>query len=334
MSATNSRAELEGRLEDRIRASLADLRPGDAAPERLRARIEQLPERFGRPGIVGRIVAMRRSLVALAVVAAVATVAALAVSLTPLRPLTPGGNAPNPTFDPSVEGPGLLHDPIPTMLIVQVVSIVAALVFVVGWTSARAFRSRRGIAAGLVAVGLAGGSILLAVQALTVTGGFGPALGYDASASPPPGSDGPRVYYSTAEPGQPTIAFFEVWNFGALPIQLDGMVVDDIFSGAIGPRFTALALATVPNEYPNSLDKLQPFTAQLIPPQSSVVIYLVGRAGACAFGPGYAPDVSEAPGFSVLTRDVRLGYSVFGLASTTVVEMPMQLVEPAAVRCP
>lgn len=322
-------------IESRLRAALGDLRPSAEAPEDLRSRVGALPEQIGNRSIIDRIAAARRPLLATAAFVAIASIAALAISFTPLGRLPPGTNAPDSTgFDPTVEGPGLLLDPVPTLLIVQIVATVAAVVFGVRFGTGKGFRSRRGRAFGLVVVAVAGTSIMFAVQSqFSLTGASGTALGYDANVVPPPGANGPRVYYSTAEPGKPTIAFFEFWNFGALPVRLEGLVTD-MNPDSLGSQWVALALPTVANEFPNSLDKLQSFTPQLIPPQSSVTIYLVGRAGECAFGPGYQPGVSDATSFSSFPRDVRLGYSIFGLSSTTVVEMPMQLVEPAAVHCP
>jgi hypothetical protein len=178
------------------------------------------------------------------------------------------------------------------------------------------------------------GTTVLSLQApFTVTGGYGPTLGYDASANPPIGSNGPTVYYSTAAPGKPTIVFFDLWNLGPMPVRLDGLVAD-LTEGFDGAGVIALALPADPNAFRNRLDQLVPFTPSVVAPNEWVRIFLVGRAGSCAFGPGYQPGVSDSTAYASRVRTVRLGYSILGLSSTTDVEMPMQLVEPAAVHCP
>jgi hypothetical protein len=332
-------------IEIRLRAALEDLRPPDGAPATLRARVDAVPEHGRRLGRGARLRAFATSTSAVAAVVGVAAIAILAASFSQVVLHTlpgvdvPGGGPTAVAFDPSIEGPGLLRHPIWTLLIAQAV-LVAATALVVGRTATRwrtpgAVRTRRAWTAPIVVGIVATGAIALSFQTpLTVTGSSGPVLGYDVNLSSPPGSNGPSVYYSTAVPGGPTIALFEVWNFGVLPVQLDGLVTD-LPAGERGPSWIALALPTIPDTFPNRLDQLRPFAPITLAPNTSVPIYLVGRAGICAYGPGFQPGASAVvTGYSSPSRDLRLGYSILGLSSVTTVQMPMQLVEPDAAHCP
>jgi hypothetical protein len=273
----------------------------------------------------------------LAVVAlAVAAFAIVVLSLRQVAapPSNGGVNAPPAGFDPTLAGPGLLFGPIPTLQVVQVLAVVVALAFAYRWRSIGGFDSWRDMGRGLGLIVLVAAPTALAMQpTLLVEGGYGTALGYGQPISGPPGSDVPQVSYESADPGAPMIAFFEVMNAGPLPITVNGMV--SIGSPGSSGRWIALALPSDPNSYPNPVDQLRTFTRQVVAPGDSVTLYLVGKAGACAYGPGYDIESSvDATSFAAFTRNVELGYSVLGLSSTTTVEMPMQLIEPAAAHCP
>jgi hypothetical protein len=75
------------------------------------------------------------------------------------------------------------------------------------------------------------------------------------------------------------------------------------------------------------------FQPKVIQPGAYIDVYLVRRAGACAFGPGFALNNPEVQGFATRDRVVHFAYSVFGLWSTAPFELPANLVEPYG-RCP
>jgi hypothetical protein len=321
-------------VEGRLKAALADLRPVDGAPASLRWRVDAIPDRIDD---VGRLSRLRRAFstpAAFATLLALAAIAIVAVSFRPniVPPLS--GGAPEPSFDPALEGPGLLYGQIPTMQVVQVLAVVVALALAYRWRSFGGFASWRDMGRGLGLIVLVTAPTALALQpGLIAEGAYGTALGYGQPFTGPFGSSLPTVYYETAEPGAPMIAFMELENVGPLPITLNGLV-SPVPPGSSGPAWIALALPSVANTFPNTVEQLRPFTVQVMGPGEFVTLYLVGRAGSCAFGPGFEPGGS--PGvttFAELARDVEIGYSVLGLASKTTIEMPMEFVEPTG-RCP
>lgn len=335
-----------GTLEARFRAALAELRPMAGAPATLRGRIDVLPDVLGEQGLALRLLRSVASPLAVTAILGVISLGALVLFGRPVTgPATTGGVNPTPAiFDPTVVGPGLLHAPIPTL------PIAAGLVVVLGlalarrwnWRSIVAFETFRDMGRGLVLIAMVAGPSWLALHGtLAYLGGSeGAASGYGLPVHPPLGLDGPDVYYETAAPGGPIIAFFDVTNVSPLPVTFEGLV-DEGFVSLITttgeehtPSWTSLALASVPNVFPNTGEQLRPFTPTTLPPNAQVTVYLVGRAGACAFGPGFDAQASVNGGFVSMSREIKLGYSVLGLSSTTTVEMPMQLVEPAAEHCP
>jgi hypothetical protein len=324
-------------IEARLRAALVDLRPANGAPAALRARVDATPDRIGSRGLAARVrsLAAMPAFVAVVVVAAAIVIAAVSLEHA-VAPDNIGGAGSQPvTFDPALEGPGIVHDPIPTLWIVEALVVLLALGLARRWRSRVGFDSGRDMARGLALIVLvaASASIAITTPLKDWGGSIGTALGYGLQVYPPPDTDAPEVYYESAKPGEPMIAFFDVTNTSALPITLEGIVMSDSRSNA-GPRWTALALASDPNTFPNPPDKLRVFTPQVIAPNDRITLYLVGKAGPCAFGPGYTVDTVGVTGYASMSRDLQLDYSILGLSATSTFTMPLQLVEPAASRCP
>src|SRR5256885_2252501 len=99
--------EQSSALELRLRQTFVDLRPPDGAPDALRGRVAAVPEPAARAGWRTPARALARAMAVAAVVAVVVGVVALRPTPVPLTPGGPG-TAPNATFDPMIEGPGIL----------------------------------------------------------------------------------------------------------------------------------------------------------------------------------------------------------------------------------
>jgi hypothetical protein len=318
-------------MELRLRQTLFDLRPPDGAPDALRSRVAAIPDTAARAW-------WRMPARALAGAIAVAAVVAVVVGVVALRPtplpVTPGGTgtAPPATFDPMIEGPGILLSSVRTLLLVPIV--LAAVVAVLGLRWALRRRGQAlAIRVAIVAV-LAGGIGSLALQpGFEMGSSWGPMLGYDVQVEPPPGADYPTVWYETAEPGGPLVLVVTVRNPGPLPIRLDGLVEKQTAATPLIQRWTALWLGTDPNSMGNRFDQLVSFTPTVVEPQQELQVYLVGRAGLCAFGPGYTL-ASPVMGHTSRGRELEFAYSVLGLGSSAPFELPMSLVEPYRENCP
>lgn len=78
------------------------------------------------------------------------------------------------------------------------------------------------------------------------------------------------------------------------------------------------------------VEEATPFRPVDVPPDGRVLLYVVGRAGDCAFGPSFRVDDSHAYASS---RKVRVAYSVLGLSSVGEVELPVTLAQPQSEDC-
>lgn len=314
--------------ELRLRAALLDLRPPDGPPSTLGARVDAIPDRIARPGSWARIAAL---VSAPAAIALVVSVAAIGLAINLARVMTPGDGGPGTgldSFDPVAAGTGLVRIAIPALQVVAALSMLAAILLVRRWRSIGGFDTWRDMGRGLalIVLVLIPGWLLVRPPLRDYGGSLGGGLGLGASAHPPFGSQSPEVRYVTAERGTPFIAFFDVTNGSALPVTLEGLVVEADAAG-LGPRWTSLALASVPNAFPNSFEQLRPFTPQVIAPNDRITLYLVGRAGSCAFGSGFTIDTPVESG-ETLDRTLQLSYSVLGLASTSTFTIPFEIVQP------
>jgi len=318
-------------MELRLRQTLVGLRPPDGAPDALRARVATVPDTAARAWWRTPARALTGAVALAAVVAVV--VGAVAVQPTPL-PVTPGGPgaAPPIPFDPMIEGPGILRYSVWTLVLVPLV--VAAVVGVLGLRWAL---RRRGQALAIrlaIAAVVAGGIASPALQpGFEMGSAWGPMLGYDLQVEPPPGADYPTVWYETAEPGGPLVLVLTVRNPGPLPIRLDGLVETQTAATPLIQRWTALWLGTDPNSFGNRFDQLVSFTPTVVEPHQELQVYLVGRAGLCAFGPAYTL-ASPVTGHTSRGREIEFAYSVLGLGSSAPLELPMSLVEPYRENCP
>jgi hypothetical protein len=318
-------------LEVRLRSTLVELRPPHGAPHLLRARVAVIPETQARTWWRTPARVFARAVALAALVAVVIALSALRPTLGPVAPGGPGA-APPAAFDPMIEGPGILRYEVRTLVLVPLVAALG-----VALVGGRWALRRRGqalvIRVAIVAV-LAGAIASPALQpGFEMGSAYGPMVGYDLHADPPPGADYPTVWYETAEPGGPLALVLTVRNPGPLPIRLDGLVETQTAATPLIQRWTALWLGTDRNTIGNPLDELVPFTPTTVEPQQELQVYLVGRAGLCAFGPGYTL-ASPLTGHSSRGRTIEFAYSVLGLGSTAPFELPMSLVEPYRENCP
>jgi hypothetical protein len=141
----------------------------------------------------------------------------------------------------------------------------------------------------------------------------------------------PGVWYVTAEPGGPVVLAFDVGNPGPLPIRLLGVVERQDPEGSF-LRWTAVWLHEDADGGMPAVEEAAPFRPLEVPPDGHVVLYLVGRAGACAFGPSFRLEDADTGTF-VTSRHVRIAYAVLGLSSVGEVELPVTLAQPQSEEC-
>ncbi|MDQ3492706.1 MAG: hypothetical protein M3452_05545, partial [Chloroflexota bacterium] len=158
---------------------------------------------------------------------------------------------------------------------------------------------------------------------------WGPHLGLDVRAEAPPASDGADVWYVTAEPDGPVVLAFDVRNPGPLPIRLLGVVEGQEPSRGF-VRWTAVWLYENEDGGFPGVEEATPFRPIEVPPDGRVLLYVVGRAADCAFGPSFRVDDRHAYASS---RHVRVAYDVLGLSSVGQVELPLTLAQPYSEEC-
>jgi hypothetical protein len=336
MTSTSS----DGQLEAKLVAVLRALRPVDGAPARLRSRVEAIPELHSPERLMGRFLRGSPAALTVAALVGIAAIVLLIVGLRAdlLEPAINGG--PQPTrvpFDPIVEGPGVLHDVSRTLLLVPGAVLLIALALAAGLLYAH-----RGIRGWLDVLGLAVlGLVVAGAIALAMHPGFeyrggslAPVLGYGVQADPPRGGDGAPVFYETVNPGDPVIVLVTITNPGPLPIELDGIVTDPAVEGSNLPRWTAMTTTRDPNTIPNRLDDLDTFRPKVVEPNGYLDVYLVSKAGPCAFGPSFTLAGAADLAMIIRSREVFFGYSVLGLSSSAPYELQVNLAEPQKVGCP
>lgn len=330
--------ETLGERGDRaLRAVLADQRPAGAAPAELRDRVLRIPAE-SRPG--GRLEPFRAPASAagrLAVLAAAAVLTIAVVATLASRPMVPGpGTSPPPggtaqAFDPSIEGMGIATAVVDTLSLVPwIVGVLGGVVL--GGLAIRSERRGRIGVLGLAIVVMAGALWLSSVRGFEMGYGWGPSSGLDVRADAPPGSNGPDVLYVTAEPGGHFVVTLVVRNPGPLPIRVGGLV-EDLAEGVLAPRWTALWLYTDAAGGIPGREAASPFSPVEVAPDGYVVLYAVGQASRCAFGPSFA--LADLENVGLVSRDnPRLAYSVLGLSAASEIELPFVIAEPYQPNCP
>jgi len=328
-------------FEGALRGMLEERRPGNGAPAELRDRVARIPEEV-RPGAAhGSIRPMASIAGSLAGLAAAAAIALLVFGALGSRPVVPDvGSAPAPdapvaTFDPAIDGPGMVpfsdaHYP-PQLeslasgpwAVAAIGGVLLALVAITGG------RLRRLAALAGVLVLTVGASGLSSHPGFEMGSSVGPRLGLEVRGEATRMSDRPDEWYVIAGPGEPISVAFEVRNPGPLPIRLLGVVQSGPDTGF--RRWTAVWLDEDSDGGLPGVQEATLFRPVDVQPDGSVVLYLVGRAGECAFGPDFRPDNDHTT--FVPRRDVQIAYAVLGLSSVSEVELPVRLVEPQREEC-
>jgi hypothetical protein len=331
-------------LERMLGSALREQRPIGGAPPALRSRVDSIPEAFPSEWLVVRV--LKRHTVTIAgagLAAAAVVVSAVGFSRAPVIGLPSGGVAAQPTgFDPAIEGVGLLTGVVPSLAYVG--WAVAALAAIVAFRELFSVRSgtTRGrvlIVLGVVIAGLASGMARLDGWGWLSRGSTAAVLlGYDLEAPPSVFDLGGDVYYETAAPGEPTASMFSVRNTSILPVRIEGIVVPEGYASLAGAHWTAVWLA--PSDAWDEivgLDRVRPFEPTTIAPGEELQIYLIGRAGPCAYGPSFDPTDEADPdyaGASQLGPFVTVAHSVLGLTSTVAINTETTFVEPTRNACP
>ncbi len=318
------------RLERTLRELLGAGDPGPASPQ-LRERVDGIPD-TAPTRVRPRILSALGGLAGLAAAAAI-LLAVLGrptgVRVPPAGGVLRPGAAQNATFDPRLIGPGMVGAGVPTEWVVALLMLAGVAVVAFGVR----LGARRGFVP-IVVVAIAG---LGAVQTLTVDVGPGPvtssrALGM-TFVSPAAGSSAKDVGYITAAPGEPFTILVSISNDGSMPIRLLGLHDPATADLVMVPRITAVWRDTAPNGGTQDMDMAVPLTPIDIAPHEFVVLYLVGRAGQCAFGPTYDPSLASTVGYGGL-GDLQVVYSVYGMPRTMLLRWPYEILEPQPSPCP
>lgn len=324
-------------LESRLRAALADASPIGGAPAALRSRVDAIPHTAPHRSLVRR---MWTATIANLTVAGATGVAALALLAVVARPavLTSAGSgaSPGPTFDPA-SMPGLVTSIIPTLQFVPLVSIAFSFFAAANalarlrWRRTRSSLAQLGLFA---ALGVGSLGLMVHPGPSWQGGTYGPVLGFKIESGPAPGSDAETAFYETTNPGDPVMIVITATNPGPLPIRLEGLY------GSVEPearftRWVGIARDLDPGDsLPTNVDQLRQFEPVDIAPGERVDLYMVGRAGACAYGPGFTLDAPDVSSYINVGGSVGLVYSVFGLVWISPFELPMTIVEPLRADCP
>lgn len=316
--------EDELRLERHLRELLRDRDPGPV-PYGLRQRVDRVPAEAPGAG-VGLRSGITRILGLAAVVALL--VGGIQVLGVP-RATGPGAGpseSPLSTFDPTLEGPGIIRTSAEGAAVPLGLFATFALVAGIGLTRRRPLRLALGAAA--VALPVAAG--VLAFVPGPVQGGLSGAGPGTEWAEMPAGYEGDGLMYVRVGPEEPYGFGFSIRNDGPLPIRLEGIVEEDR-SGTSLPFLTALWVDGEPDH--GSTGPAMPFTARDLAPGDDVVLWLVARASPCAVGPAWNPRTdADTGGYPRSTLLVR--YSVLGWPRTADMALRYQVYEPIVVPCP
>jgi hypothetical protein len=263
-------------LEAALRNRYASLDPG-AAPLALRRVVERIP--LSHPGLERPRQRSWSLYLGLA-----AALAILAVALSGLRGLpfdvSPGASiAPNVTFDPTLEGPGIVTAPPPGGhgLLVAIAVLVFGLVAVAvrGW--------RRIVPLGLAAIALAYGVVAAFIPIEVSTHGFGPGIAVSRAEMPPGSSE--DLLYVTAGRGEPfSFVIFLSEPTGPFPVTIEGLVEPP---GHFGPRIVAVWNDELPM---GGTAPGRPFVPSVVS-NGELTLWLVGKADSCALGSPPPGDV-------------------------------------------
>jgi hypothetical protein len=320
------------RVERALRSVLDERRPAQGVPLELRERVAEIPDR-ALSRIDGPLILRRIARVDVAGLAAAAVVILAFLGGVVSRAAIPAVGHDVTTvpgshgLDADIDRLGLV-----TGVSDDVAWFVALVAVAILGITALAYRGRRMRVLGVTAGAVLAAAMVLATQTGVEFGYFwGPTLRLNASAQPPAGSDGPTVYYITAEPGQPFAATFDVHNPGPLPVRLEGLV-DGSSPDATWLRWSALWYDDKNEGAVGLTSEAKPFVPIDIPSDGHLTLFVVGRAGRCALGPAFQLDQADTYGYSTI-GEAHLAFSVLGWPGEAVVELPFRIAEPNPGTC-
>ena len=328
-------------IETELRAVLARQRPAEGAPAALRARVDDIPERVRLDNPL--LALLRRAAVPLAAVgvaSAAVVLASIGLTRAPVTGLPPAGGPTTVTFDPTLEGFGLVTSIVPTLLVGQwmLVGIAVAMVLRLSLGAGRHTRRSKLVASLLVVltIVIAPTTRLPFLDDLGLQPGNVRAVlaGYALDEPPDEPFQEFDRYYQTAGPGESISIMFSIENAGPVPVRVEGVVVHPDSLAHVQARWTAVwlpAIGTSADVVP-PLEETRPFEPRALAPGEELQLYLVGRAGPCAFGPGFAAD-SGVAGWTMLGPTIEVAYSIAGLVGTATIDMDQAFLEPRRNNC-
>jgi hypothetical protein len=326
----------EATLEVALRSVLAEQRPAHGAPSGLRERVAAIPEVLGArrwflPPWLGRLAPVGASIASVAAVLVIVAIASRGPGIGPVPGGGPGSAAPA-TFDPTLEGPGILRSLDTSLRAVPGLIVVLALGAALYQISIRQSRPRwlglRLVACAIVGVAAA---MLTSFSALREGSGSAVLRGFDVQVPTPNGAPGPTQFFETAGPGDHTVVMFSIRNQSAIPVTVEGVVVEPPPSDAI-PTWTAVWLARNQTRIMGDLTDIRPFTPSAVAPGGELDLYLVGKPGRCAFGPTFTLQSSISGSYG-MPAEARVTYSVLGLRDFAIVQIGMEGSEPLRPNC-
>ena len=319
-------------FEHHLSEALLQLRPNEPVSAALRDRVRTIPNADPAPSIIGRL---RRPAFVVGLVATSAILLAVVRLSSVVRPVGVGTTQGALGVDPMVEGPGIVTSIAPSLPVVGW-GVVVAMVLAAARLAMQRPRSGRRLAVAAVCLAVAAGALGLTIHpgpGDAGWNGFGPVLGFRQVDSPgviDEAGNHLETLFEAAGPGEPFAVVFVVGNQGTLPVRLEGVREDPNAASRIAPRWTALGIGTDPQAVGQPLDAVAPFVPTDIQPGGYVLLYLIGKASACAIGA--APYASDQA-FAIRGPDIELVYSLFGLTNTTTYHMPLVIEEPIRNGC-
>lgn len=316
------------RLEGAIEAALTRLDPGPA-PATLRERVAHVTE----TGRMRSPLRVRLSRLALPALGTAAAVFILVLTLPLLQPIRtgpgPGGSfAPATSFDPSLQGPGLV-----SRLTLQAEALVGiGLLIAGGLVLVVAPRGpRRAVVALVVAAALLAGSVAI-LQTHAVTGSYASSGGIGTRDVGTANPYSPLVVDVTAAEGQPFSFAFSVRNEGPLPVRLDGVVVDPAVQGdsVLFPTWRAVWRGSLSDGVIGG--PVAPFAPVGLASGDEVLLWLVATASRCAAGPSFDPATEQLA--AVGLPPIQVSYSVLGFPRTATIRLPFDVLQPYRNGCP
>jgi hypothetical protein len=324
-----SEREQEARMERELRGVLGDRVPGPA-PYGLRGRVNRIPDEV--PVVRGRP-ALARVAPLLAAAAAVAVLVLGAVPLLSTGPATgpgatpPGSPLPAVSFDPTRVGPGVsataAGDP---------GAVIALGVLLLGLTALLAPGRWRVLPIGIATILVGYAVVASQVPVAVLQTGSGPGIAV-TRAPERPASDESLVYEHAAA-GEPFSVGVFVRIDAPLPVTIEG-IVDPTFGEATRVGFPTWKAIWLDEQADGGMTgPATPFRAFELSPPDVRAVWLVGRAGSCAYGPGFdASNPGDDLAYAIVDT-VTVQVRALGWPRTVELQLPFRVAEPMATTCP